>query len=88
MVIDQINIAGSIRLFVIAEDQAPVAGDSKTPESLQVASERVKLPTRKPTDLLKVVSIFEGEQKLAQLVAMLGGTPFGLPSWSCRSPLW
>jgi hypothetical protein len=73
MIIDQINIAGAIRLFAIAEDQAPVAGDGETPESLQVASERVKLLSRKPTDLLKIVSVFEGEQKLAQLAGHSGG---------------
>src|ERR1700690_3738304 len=31
VVIDQVNIAGGIRLFVVTENQPPVSGDSQAP---------------------------------------------------------
>src|ERR1700690_2057832 len=31
MVIDQVNIAGGVRLFVVTENQAPVSGNTQAP---------------------------------------------------------
>jgi hypothetical protein len=41
MVVDQIDVGRSIRLFAVSENQSPVSGHRQTPESLQVALERV-----------------------------------------------
>jgi hypothetical protein len=38
MVVDQVNIAGDVHLFVVAENQPPVSGDSQAPEPFQVAN--------------------------------------------------
>jgi hypothetical protein len=37
MVVDQINIADRVRLFLVLENQPPVSGDSQAPEPLQIA---------------------------------------------------
>src|SRR5271157_3828247 len=37
MVVDQVNLAGSIRLFAVAENQTPVPGDGQAPESRHIA---------------------------------------------------
>jgi hypothetical protein len=37
MIVDRVNIAGGVRLFVVAENQPPVSGDSQAPESVQIA---------------------------------------------------
>src|SRR5438874_6432069 len=39
MVVDQVHIAGGVRLFVVAENQPPVPGNGEAPESFQVAFE-------------------------------------------------
>src|SRR5436309_4618022 len=36
MVVDQVNIAGRIRLFVVAENQPPISGDGQAPQSFQI----------------------------------------------------
>src|ERR1035437_3501416 len=36
MVVGQINLAGRIRLFAVAENQTPVSGDGQAPESCHV----------------------------------------------------
>src|SRR2546430_4901424 len=43
MVVDQVNVGGSVRLFAVTENQTPVSGDGQAPESFQVAFERVQL---------------------------------------------
>src|SRR5271157_734982 len=53
MVVDQVNLAGSIRLFVVAENQTPVPGDGQAPESRHVSFERVQLPSWEPAELVK-----------------------------------
>ena len=68
MVVDQVNIAGGVRLFVVAEYQPPVSGDSQAPKSFQVAFKRMQLLAWKPAELLQRLGGFEGEQKLTQLV--------------------
>src|ERR1700689_496052 len=44
IVVDQVNIAGSVRLFVVAENQPPVSGDSQAPKSVQIAFKWMQLP--------------------------------------------
>src|SRR6266851_5570464 len=78
MVVDQVDVAGGVRLFVVAKNQAPVSGDGQTPESFEAALERVQLPSWKPPDLVEAVSGFEGEQKLAKLVGHRWRHPFGV----------
>src|SRR5450755_3426892 len=53
MVIDQVNIAGSVRVFVVTENQAPISGDSQAPESFQVTFQRMQVPAWKPAKLFK-----------------------------------
>src|SRR3989454_11083489 len=60
MVVDQVNIAGGVRPFVIPENQPPVSGDSQAPETFQVAFERMQPPARKPSELLQRRGSFEG----------------------------
>ena len=78
MVVDQINIAGRVRLFLVPENQPPVSGDGKAPEPFQVAFEWMQLPARKQAELLQRRRGFEREKKLAQLVSHLGRNPFGV----------
>ncbi len=79
MVVDQINIAGRVRLFPVPEDQPPVSGDGQAPESLEVAFQRMQLPAWKPAELFQRRRRFEREQKLAQLVSHRGRHTFGVP---------
>src|ERR1022692_1143453 len=79
MVVDQIDIAGSVRLFVVPENQPPVSSDSQAPKSFQVAFKRMQLPAWKPAELLQRLGGFESEQKLAQLVSHRGRHPLGVP---------
>src|SRR6266852_5733194 len=51
MVVDQVNIAGGVRRFVVAEYQPPVSADSQAPGSFQVAFKRMQFPARKPAEL-------------------------------------
>src|SRR4029077_12281102 len=37
MVVDQIDVAGGVRFFVLAKSQAPVSGDGQAPESFEAA---------------------------------------------------
>src|SRR5207245_11115748 len=62
MVVDQVNIAGGVRLFVVAENQPPVSGDSQAPKSFQIAFKWMQLPAWKPAELLQCLGGFEGEQ--------------------------
>src|ERR1035441_7823216 len=62
MIVDQVNIAGGVRLFVIAEGQPPVSGDRQAPRPFQVAFERMQLPAWKPVELFQRLGGFEGEQ--------------------------
>ncbi len=78
MVVDQVNIAGGVRLFVIAENQTPVSGYGQAPESFQVAFERMHLPTRKSAELVEALGGLESEQKLVQLVGHGRGHRFGV----------
>ena len=80
MVVDQVNFARSVRLFAVAENQAPVSGDGQAPESFQAALERVQLPSRKPAELVEGLGGFEGEQKFPSLSAIEGGSPLALPA--------
>src|SRR5205807_2153433 len=79
MVVDQVDIAGGLRMFVVAENQPPVSGNSQTPQSLQVAFKRMQLPAWKPAELLQSLGGFEGEQKLVQLVGHRGRHTLGVP---------
>src|SRR5271157_6123612 len=79
MVVDQVNIAGSVRLFVVAEDQPPVSSNSQAPEASPVAFQGMQLPARKPVELLHLLRGLQGEQQLAQLVGHRRGHPFGVP---------
>jgi hypothetical protein len=36
MVVDHVNIAGGVRLFVVAENQPAVSGDSQAPKSFRL----------------------------------------------------
>src|ERR1035437_3907870 len=81
VIIDQVNVAGHVRLFAVSENQAPVTGDGQAPESLHVAFERVQLPSRKPADLFEGLGGFEGEQKLLQLVGHRGWQSLGAASF-------
>jgi hypothetical protein len=69
MIVDQVNIAGSVLLLVEAENQAHVSSDGQAPESFEISFKRVQLPARKPAKLLQRLCCFHGEQKLAQLVS-------------------
>jgi hypothetical protein len=71
MVIDQVNIAGGIRLFGVAKNQPSVSGHSQAPQSFQVAFERMQPPARKQAELLQRLGGFEGEEKLPQLFGHL-----------------
>src|SRR5579863_4803352 len=51
MVVDQIDVAGDVRPFVVPENQPPVFGDSEAPKPFQGAFKRMQLPTRKPSEL-------------------------------------
>src|ERR1035437_2064242 len=77
MVVDQINFAGSIRLFAVAENQTPVSGDGQAPEPRHVAFERVQLPSWEPGELVKGLGGLDSEQQLPQLVGHRGRHPFG-----------
>src|ERR1035437_6030618 len=79
MVVDQVNIADSVRLFVVAEDQPPVSSNSQAPESSSVAFQRMQLPARKPAELLQLLCGLQGEQQLAQLVGHRQGHSFDVP---------
>src|ERR1700688_57054 len=50
VVVDQIDIAGGVRLFVVAENQSPVSGDSQAPQSFQAPLKRMQLPARKQAE--------------------------------------
>src|SRR5579863_7190143 len=50
MVVDQVDIAGGFRLFVVAENQPPVSGDSQAPKSFQIAFKWMQLPAWKPAE--------------------------------------
>src|SRR5579864_7262394 len=78
VVVDQVHIAGGVRLFVVAENQAPVSSDGQAPESFQTALERVQFPSGKPADLVEAFTGFKGEQKLAQLIHHRGWHPPGV----------
>src|ERR1017187_8747900 len=67
VVVDQVNIAGCIGIFVIAEDQSPVSGYGQAPESLEVTLERVQLPAGKLAELFQRLGCIDGEEQLAQL---------------------
>jgi len=67
MVVDQVNLAGGIRFFVVAENQSPVSGYGQTPESLQIAFERMKPPSRKQAELVEILGRLNSKQKLAEL---------------------
>src|ERR1039457_3035073 len=68
VVIDKVDIAGSVRLLVVPENQPPVSRDGQAPPSFKVALESVQPPAGKATELFQCLGCFEGEQKLAQLV--------------------
>src|SRR5208282_4460446 len=72
MVVDQINIAGRVRLFLVPENQPPVSGDGQAPRPFHVAFKRMQFPAWKPAELLQRRRGFEREKKLAQLVSHLG----------------
>ena len=48
MAVDQVNMAGGVRLLVVAKNQAPVSGHGQAPASSHLALKRVQLPSRKP----------------------------------------
>src|SRR5258708_21460764 len=52
VVVDQVNIAGGVRLLVAPENQAPVAGNSQAPEPFPGSPERRLLPAGEPPRLL------------------------------------
>src|ERR1039457_4717315 len=72
MVVDQVNIAGSVRLFAGAENQPPVSGDSQAPKPFQAAFRRMQFPARKPAELLNRLGGFEGERKFVLPVGHRG----------------
>jgi len=61
VVVDQVNIAGSLRLFVVTKDQPPVSSNGQAPESSSVAFQRMQLPARKAAELLQLLSGLQGE---------------------------
>src|ERR1035437_586519 len=77
VVVDRVNVAGSVRLFAVAENQTPVSGDGQAPESFQTALERVQLPSRKPAELVEGLGGFDGERKFPRLVGHRGWQSFG-----------
>ena len=78
MVVDQIDIAGRIRPFVITENQPPVAGDGQAPKAFQIAFQRMQLPAWEAAELFQRRRGFEGEQQLAQLICHRGRHSFGI----------
>src|SRR5208283_3054968 len=48
VVVDQVNLACCIGIFLIAEDQSPVSGYGQTPEPFQLTLERMQLPAGEP----------------------------------------
>jgi hypothetical protein len=78
MVVDQVDVAGGVRFFVVTKSQAPVSGDGQALESFEAALERVQLPSWKSPDLVEAVGGFEGKQKLAKLVGHRGRHPSGV----------
>src|SRR5579862_6873685 len=75
VVIDQVNIAGAVGLFVVAENQPPVSRDSQAPYSFPVAFQRMQPPAGKPAELFQCFGGFDGEQELAQLIGHRGRYP-------------
>ena len=65
MVVDQVDIARRVRLFVVRKNQAPISCDGEAPESLQVALGGCSFRS-------KSVSGFEREQQLTRLVRHRG----------------
>src|SRR5216683_6242919 len=72
VIIDQVNVADSIRFFVVTKNQPSVSGDSQAPQSLQVAFKRMQLPSGKPAELFQRLGGLHGQQKLEQLVSHRG----------------
>jgi hypothetical protein len=77
VVIDQVDIAGLVRLFVVPENQPPISRDGQAPSSLKFALESMQPPTGKATELIQRLGRFEGEQKLTQFVGHRRRHPFG-----------
>src|SRR5580658_5498553 len=63
MVVDQINIAGRVRLCLVPENKPPVSGDSQAPKPFQGAFQRMQLPAWKPTELLQRHRSFKSEKE-------------------------
>src|ERR1700693_5273196 len=77
VIVDQINVAGGVRPFVVPENQPPVSGNSQAPRSFPVALQRMQSPSGKAAKLLQRLGGFEGEQKLAQLIGHRGRHALG-----------
>src|ERR1039458_139585 len=78
VVVDQVNIAGGIGIFVITEDQSPVSGYGHAPKSFEVTLERMQLPAGELAELFQRRSGFDGEEQLAQLVSHCRGQRTGV----------
>lgn len=79
MVINQIDVGGSVGFCLIAEHGPPISTYSKAPKPGEIGFQRMQLPTREPVKLVQSVSRLEGKQKLSQLVYHCGRHTFGLP---------
>jgi hypothetical protein len=44
MIVNQVNIAGSVFLLVVTENQSDVSSDGQAPESFQISFKRMQLP--------------------------------------------
>ena len=62
------------------ERQPPVAGDVQAPEPVAIASQLVRLPPGKGTQLLRILHVLQEGQHGAELVHGIGGQPFELSS--------
>src|SRR5260370_10338220 len=65
MIVNEVDVAGGVRLFVVPDNQSPVSGDGHTPETFQSAFQPVPLPPSKPAHLIQVVGCLQREEKLA-----------------------
>src|ERR1035441_1706255 len=64
VIVNQIDIAGCIRLFVVAKNQPPVSRNGQTPETVQIAFQPMQFPPWKPAHLIQSVGRLLREQKL------------------------
>src|ERR1035438_7648228 len=64
VIVNQVDVAGRIRLFVVAKNQPPVSRNGQTPETVQIALQPMQFPPWKPVHLIHAVGRLQREQQL------------------------